>query len=125
MITPQSVFNAAWQRFIVEKRLPCIRGKSCAYEHNGNNCAVGAAMSPEQIEEIKRRHYNDEPVSTLMETFPEWFSGIISGAEFDTIQRLLHDSLVDFDHGNWRYSLEERENRYRELAAKHNLTIPT
>ena len=122
LITPQSIFNAAWQRFIIEKRPPCIKDVQCAYEHNGNNCAVGAAMTREQLNQIKEQGDDHETADNLAIKYPDWFKGEIT--TFYEIQKSLHDSLVDFDNGLWRYPFETIEKQYREVASTFDLTIP-
>lgn len=122
LITPQSVFNAAWDRFIVKKQLPCIKGGQCAYEHLGRNCAVGAAMSEEQISILHAKRLENQLVEDLCEWYPEWFEGSID--TFSSLQYDLHDGLADTKTGSWRRDYDARKQRYLEIAAKFNLTIP-
>lgn len=123
MITPQSIFNAAWQRFIIEGRPPCIRRHQCAYSHNGNNCAVGAVMTEEQIQKITEEGLDKNTVEDIIEKHPEWFAG---GTEIITdLQYSLHDKLANVENGGWREDKETRELAYREIASMYGLEVPS
>ena len=122
MITPQSIFNAAWQRFIVEGRLPCIKEKRCAYSHDGNNCAVGAAMTEDQIQKITEEGIADYMVDDIMDAHPDWFIG--EKEAIINLQYHLHDKLVHMDSGSWNRDKEAREDQYRRVAKTYGLEIP-
>lgn len=122
VITPQSIFNAAWQRFIIEKRLPCVKDRQCAYEHKGNNCAVGAAMTREQLDVIKMCCDEHETADKLAIKHPTWFYG--EPDTFYLLQARLHDRLVNFDVSGWKCSHEELKQQYEQVAEEFDLTIP-
>lgn len=123
MITPQSIFNAAWQRFIVEGRLPCIKDQKCAYSHNGNNCAVGAVMTEEQIQKITEEGLDDNVVDDIIAVYPEWFAGNVN--IIPDLQVALHDKLADVSSGKWIVDKETLEQRYKEIAQEYGLEIPS
>ena len=124
-ITFQSIFNVAWQKFIVERQPPGSSGNGCSYRTpEGNRCAVGWAL-PESV-----FHHRDYQASltfnALVDMIPDLFAAEIVGATSDRLQSFqhsLHDSMVDERH-EWHVSFEEMESRYRMVAKKYHLTVP-
>lgn len=88
-LTLQSIFNAAYRRFIYNKARPAFDSNigGCLYldKATGNRCAVGAALTTAQIKQIEVRTAKTMPdlpiedqispeVCVLVDEFPEWFS---------------------------------------------------
>lgn len=123
-ITPQRVFDAAWQAFIVEDKPPAIGANGrCAYlTEGGSKCAIGLCIPdghPAQMASI----YADG-VSALRRNYPGLFPD-----DEETLGRLvalqyaLHDGLTA-NGRRWRLGKTERERGYRAAADNFGLTIP-
>jgi hypothetical protein len=126
-ITLQQIFDAAWQRFIVEEAEPCtkkIAGSkvfSCVYRGNGNSrCAVGLVLPDELLDETEDTCMN---FRELKESFPSFFD-IPEDTNLSNFQMNLHDSYVNPFRGDWIDSLKERKEAYLRVAEEYNLTIP-
>lgn len=132
-ITPQRVFDLAWQEFIVEKAPPAgqpISGAgtfamSCLYlTPEGHKCAIGLALP----EGHKAQDYSGN-VSGLCALYPELFeSPERDSSILDELQAELHDNLMQNNVTKtgveWSYSLEERKRRYIAAAKLYGLKVP-
>jgi len=135
-ITPQMVFDAAWQAFIVENKPPAVvmdnETTSCTYnDGRGNKCSFGLVMPAKLALSIG----SNIAITTVMTDHPELFNmptwmvlaqrmGTQDVLVADTLQGALHDGLVDFNKLTWNLSLEDRKNVYRTIAEKYGFTIP-
>ena len=117
------IFNAAWQKFIVEGAPPATESDDrgcyqCKYlTKDGRKCAVGLC--------IPDGHELQKSGKTLRFLVEENCTDIfnIVGKEI-SIQRELHDVLSNPYGPDWNYSLEERKQFYTDFAKEFNLTIP-
>jgi hypothetical protein len=124
-ITAQMIFNAAWQRFMVEKAEPAVEfdtvknNFSCRYLTNdGKKCAVGLCIPdghPAQRSRLCLMALSNKDHAQLFN---------LNFEERSFLQDALHDDLVDNKTGKWRYSYEYRKDRYEFVAEKFKLTIP-
>jgi hypothetical protein len=145
-LTLQSIFNAAWNWFVVKGGQPaCDNGGSCVYLDpvTKNRCVIGAALTLPQLRAIEKLK-DEEGVgpaadknptaSTLVAKFPEWFdTGNMSSDKFaetlDCMQYELHDGVTKVNYGDtatryWRPGVDLRAE-YVAFAESNNLTIPT
>jgi hypothetical protein len=118
-ITPQLVFDAAWNAFIVNNKQPAVdRLGGCCYKTpDGKKCAIGLC--------IPSGHPAQELIGDVFELgarYPELYNKqdkmILSRLQID-----LHDSLIT--QGKWRRSRTYRKSVYIQFAKLHNLTIPS
>lgn len=74
-ITLQSVFNAAWDHFIVKgNRDAAVSQGTCRYiTEKGARCAVGLAFSEEQLNELVRRDETADTPVMLLAKHKSWF----------------------------------------------------
>ena len=130
-ITAQMIFNAAWQKFIIEEAPPAVREKLptepdeysnkylCSYlTPDGRKCAVGLCIPdghPAQLSKSCLAH-----VARVQ--YPHLFS--LSNFESDELQDALHDNLINTSTGDWSLPLEARKTAYLALAERFNLTVP-
>lgn len=97
-ITLQDIFDKAWRKFVVECGKPATSdGDTCLYkvtvDGEVRNCAVGLALSEEQISKI----IGNPSFSTLYFIHPEWFDiSDYNKFELVSFQVRLHDSLIKF-----------------------------
>lgn len=123
LITPQSVFNAAWQKFIVEDEEPAAeldehKFYQCTYlTEDGRKCAIGLCL-PEGHPAQNALCSAD----VLEENFPELFDD--PDGKINDLQLELHDHLMNNRTGEWRLSKEERKARYIKVAKEQGLEIP-
>lgn len=153
-ITMQKVFDAAWNAFVVQRKPPSVSSEtgSCAYRsYDGSRCAVGLAMTDEQMDLVLRETYYDCPgrvanIGYIIEKHPNWFDvpnansarycGLFMSSDsalakyvdtFNQLQRDLHDNLITVSRGaNGYFGIfpEDLEKRYRQIAFNYNLAIP-
>lgn len=121
-ITLQDIFDKAWKKFVVECGEPSTNnGVTCMYrttvDNEVRNCAVGLALSDEQINQIK----GNPTFSALYDCQPDWFD-INTKLSLDTFQNRLHDDLIRF-LGKPRY-IEDIRNQYLLVAKDYNLKVP-
>lgn len=131
-ITLQMIFDKAWQAFIVEDRPPAAEFDedevryTCRYStEDGRRCAVGLALPDRVVAGLagkmvsfgclvhKYEHYRyifDDSVTTL------------ASCLLTNFQSKLHDELQE--KGVWKYSKDERKERYKDVAVKYALIIP-
>lgn len=129
-ISFQSIYNKAWAAFIVGDGQPGFDmvQHCCTYKDaNGNKCAVGLDL-PEGHPAQKLR----QTLTGLAEKYPDLFDDqIVSMATNSSeeeklvqFQFSLHDNLIDYQTGQWKFTKEERRQKYIEIAASFDLTIP-
>ena len=123
-ITLQQIFDAAWQTFIVEHQPPATGPDTrdlCQYlTSDGRKCAIGLVLPDGHPSQRYEQGFG-----SLVECYPELFDKSVtelSPAQLAFFQRSLHDHLQFF--GIWQLSANEREAKYREIAAHFDLTIP-
>lgn len=117
MITTQQIFDAAWQKFIIEDAPPASNPNGgCSYlTSDGRKCAVGLCLPDGHKAQESGLFMNE-----LVDNYPELFDPHI---ETD-IQNLLHDYLVNTNNGEWLYPLKKRMEIYLRVAEQFNLAIP-
>lgn len=129
-ISLQSIYNKAWAEFIVGDGQPGfdIVQHCCTYKDaNGNKCAIGldlpeghpAQQSKQTLAGLAEKYsdlFDDQIVS-----MPQSIDGEEKLIDF---QFSLHDNLIDYQTGQWKFTKDERRQRYIEVAQKFNLTIP-
>ena len=122
-ITVQQIFDAAWQKFIVEGAPPALHAGFCAYRTpDGRACAVGLCLPDGHPSTRSGDAFDD-----LIEAYPELFAPdvlALSGESAERFQRWLHDGHVDTYSGTWRNSINERAQAYRQVAKEYGLTVP-
>lgn len=124
-ITLQSIFDKAWQKFIVEKCKPSMNDHTCLYRNPNNGCRCAIGWSLPNISQILDRCCK---FSALVEAYPFIFDAeIVKHAEsgrtrLDCFQESLHDNYA-LPNGEW-YADICLEERYRQVAANYNLTVP-
>jgi hypothetical protein len=127
-ITAQAIFNAAWQEFIINKAPPAMRETteedgseykfSCCYlTPDGRKCAVGLCIPDGHA--LQKSTHN---LNYLADRHPELFE--LNSLERHNLQDDLHDSLVDTNTGEWKYTPEIMKDKYLHVARKFKLTIP-
>lgn len=123
-ITAQMIFDAAWQKFIIEEAPPALTknddgsGYQCRYlTSDGRKCAVGLC-----IPDGYRLQQSDSCLNFLWVRHPDLFK--LTRDEAENIQDALHDDLVCTTKGVWNYSLQSRKEKYIQVAERFNLTIP-
>jgi hypothetical protein len=127
-ITAQMIFNAAWQRFIIEQAPPAVHkpipseGYSnrylCSYlTEDGKKCAVGLC--------IPDGHPIQQCNTALFYLIAGQYNHLFNLKESEnTLQFELHDSLVNSNTGEWTHSLLYRKQAYIEVAKKFSLKVP-
>lgn len=122
----QNIFNAAWQRFVVELAKPAIYNGSCQYITNTSEmCAVGCALPDELLKEIVKEHLNGAPFSGIVSMYPEYFANDIfdyRGDSLNEFQACLHDNIESL-LGQSEHK-EEVKDLYMKVAQRFNLTVP-
>ena len=129
-ITAQMIFNAAWQRFIIEEAPPAVRQRlpeeskehanylCCYLTPNGRKCAVGLCLPDGHLIQQSNKTL---PYLCVGE-FHKLFN--LSSGEQNTLQSSLHDDLIHKGTGLWLNTLEVRKEQYLRIAKVFNLTIP-
>jgi hypothetical protein len=119
----QTVFDAAWNEFIVNEKPPSVRYDDTtnmfdgAYRgDNGSKCAFGLVLSDDIID-----GYEGCAASQLIHQHKDLFS---DEKPLQHLQYRLHDGLFNYNTGEWKTSLEERRDHYLEVARIYNLTVP-
>lgn len=130
MITPQDIFNAAWNHFVLNDNPPAVDedGDCCYLTADGRKCAVGLCIPDGHPAQRSGNHYGQ-----LILSFPDLLDdGDVfsdNGSPYETarrFQRNLHDGLTA--NGQWAPNADTQEKRraiYTDIAAQLNLTIPT
>lgn len=127
-ITPQRVFDAAWQAFIVEDKLPAAEpteGRCMYLTEDGRKCAIGLCIPDGHPAQAGP----PSGVSGLARSYPGLFPVDLEvQEELRVLQYALHDGLIVTNANDlsvrWRYDKTEREVDYRCVAKKLGLTIP-
>ena len=127
-ITPQNVFNAAWQAFIVERKRPSIDGSRCVYLNNdGDKCAVGLCI-PDGHEAQRFTGSVSRLWAKYTNLFEDHVNQPVDGTFSDDLwvltqaQLQLHDSCIE--DGEWKYSPEKMRQTYIDFAQTYKLDIP-
>jgi hypothetical protein len=127
-ITLQDIFNAAWQRYIIEKRGPACAeikgvGRFCVYQTTtGEKCPVGWAL-PAGHPALS----SHEALPRLRHRFPELFAQEIHDMDadrLDTFQALLHDKQADVKTGCWIKGNAWLAGSFTKTAKEYGLKIP-
>lgn len=136
-ISLQLIFDAAWQKFIIEGASPAITRDhdsdeyTCTYFNptTHGKCAIGLVL-PEEHEAQK----SSSNFRTLVREYPELFNEQIqtlassdNDHDWETLnafQAGLHDDWVDLNTGEWNTLLDGRKQGYIDLAKEYDLTIP-
>lgn len=124
-ITLQKIFDLAWNHFIVGDGQPAFdENTGCSYEtSDGRKCAVGLALpTPASGED---GYYGT--FECVVAAYPHLFDQEINAMKANALnlfQVRLHDGLIDSNTGEWRYTKEERQGRYLQVAKDFNLTVP-
>lgn len=125
-ITLQDIFDKAWKKFVVECGGPSTNnGTTCMYRTTVDNevryCAVGLALSDEQINQIK----GNPDFPALCEYYPQWFDidrQSLNSYRLSRFQIRLHDGLIDL-LGKPEY-IEDIRDEYLLVAKDYNLKVP-
>lgn len=136
-ITLQQIFNAAWQKFIIEDAPPAHefdvidRANKCKYKtRDGRRCAIGLSL-PEYL--LNDSFDQDRSFNKLVEDIPSLFDEKIHElwdnepeAEYrlNDFQLKLHDDLINIS-GGWAYTNDKRREKYIEAAKEYNLIVPS
>ncbi len=158
-ITLQRVFNLAWQAFIVEGKPPATLKGQCTYRffrastedptgQELSKCAIGLALTGEQLDKIAARHMANLPINIIVGRFPDWFqsaeehwptglkanvdtsvsrvcaSGDIVRDVFRDAQCSLHDYCLDPRDSSKFVSPDSLRRAYIAFAKRYKLTIP-
>lgn len=129
-ISLQDIFDAAWQAFIIDDKLPATTGAGgCSYlTSDGRKCAVGLCL-PEGHE--TQNFWGC--LSELVERHPELFDDQMKAMKYTDLnefQAALHDTLTSHEYKQgemirgWCMSSSHRATIYRVVAKAYNLTIP-
>ena len=127
-ITAQMIFDAAWQKFIIEEAPPAVREQASSKHHHkylcsyltedGRKCAVGLCIP------------DGHPLQQSNVTLPYLCAGEyhkmfnLTGEQQNTLQDALHDDLINKNTGEWNLPLKKRKDAYVEVAQRFNLTLP-
>lgn len=119
-VTLQSIFNDAWEAFIVKKKLPCVdRHGTCYYTRGTNHCAVGWGLPVELREKIGK---SNATFAQVVREHSEYFSEeVLKCDRLGFFQSALHDARIDFSSRHFEPNLE---NEYRLVAQMFGLTVP-
>jgi hypothetical protein len=127
-ITPQRVFDAAWNAFVIGDAQPARSSAGgCSYRNSkGDKCAIGLLIPDGHPAQDAQNS-----VGKVIDKHPELFGA--SALEYEglaTLARMqieLHDSisLGNEDDAYWTTTQAERRERYTHFARQHNLTIPS
>lgn len=118
----QKIFNAAWNRFIVNDNPPSATVWGCKYlTPDGRKCAIGLC-----IPEGHEAQYYIGSFSNLLYNYSDLFPDLIDMDDeyLNEFQERLHDNLRCGTHG-WKFNKEEMKNEYLAVAEDYNLTIPS
>lgn len=124
--TLQSVFNTAWQEFIVNHRPQAMEGGVCLYrgtpdypgDDNGGaaasnvRCIIGVCI-PDDMYDPDLEH---NTIGTLFHGKPTWYKRVFNGIEIDAL--ILLQAIHDNDFNEIKVKLTE-------FAENYNLRIPT
>lgn len=123
-ITPQRVFDAAWQAFVVEGKPPAQEQDpedgiwECKYLTNdGRRCAFGFLMTAEDARVNEGASASDIILTGKKLDGPE--------RQFDALQFDLHDLMCD--EGQWSADFDtpdKRATHYRAVAAEFGFRVP-
>ncbi len=126
-ITLQSIFDKAWQAFVIEKKNPAFRDGRCWYlTPCGRRCAIGLSLPDDVAEKLKSKEMSFGQV-VRENDFCELFDQDVVGrfrSSLDDFQAMLHDDLVDAFTDGWNRPVEHLRYHYIEAARRYNLTIP-
>lgn len=118
------IFDKAWQKFIVEQAPPAVKyaepdGKYlCSYlTPEGTKCAVGLC-----VPDGHPLQHEGCTLGTAIVRYPELFDP--ENEVHPSIQLWLHDDLIDLKTGKWNESVEQRREKYLEVARLFNLKVP-
>ena len=128
-ITNQMIFDAAWQKFVVEGAEPAVEFceieeiySCCYYTEDGRKCAVGLVL-PETIAKSLDKNVSLGNILHNMgggeHDYRYLFDYDVSG----NLQNKLHDGLINKKTGQWDKRFDIREE-YTKVAQKYKLTIP-
>ena len=139
-VTLQDIFNAAWQRFIVEEAPPAADNLCeeygeddphyvCKYlTKDGRKCAVGLCIPDGHPVQKMSSNFgalldrDDKPAAGIFDESVY----TLSHSERHNFQRDLHDGMLDATTGQWHeaFPIQKRREEYIKVAAKYNLNIP-
>lgn len=135
-ITLQAVFDAAWEAFIVNNKLPAIEDGYCSYcTTDGRKCAIGLVLTDKQVAEISRygkEHGNEKspPIDDIVKAHSDWFdlscgNDLATAArKFRAAQINLHDYALAPGTNKFK-AKDELKKVYLEFAENNGLTVPT
>lgn len=119
-ITPQMVFDKAWQKFIIENAPPAYEYGQCRYlTTDGKRCAIGLC--------VPDGHPAQSYIGSLAAISELWQELFDQGSIvlLQKMQTELHDRLVSSNICGWGRSLEWRKELYEEFALENNLKVPS
>jgi hypothetical protein len=128
-LTPQDVFNKAWQAFVVEKKPASFDPQSskCLYRGaNGSQCAFGLCL-PDHVYSPKME---GKAASQLIRLHPE-VAALFRTDDGPTAQasdEWMYDSIQAAHDHSTMYGGEftvKVERQLRAIANRYDLTIPT
>jgi len=119
VLTQQDIFNAIWQRYVVEQALRGFdpgTGK-CVYrdEDTDRRCVVGFLLNAGEIEEFPGNHLVGRLAD--MNALP---TRLMPHVVFLSQLQLIHDS----EWGSMPLDLSRRDQPLRRLAAAWGLQVP-
>lgn len=121
-ITLQDIWNAGWQKFVIEQAPLAYdhsEGKCFYRTKDDHKCVVGLVLpetDPNYREIIKDNCAFYTVVSRYSYLFDDSVFQLMED-ECNNFQKCLHDSLTD-------KSQNERKTKYLEVAKRYNLTLP-
>lgn len=120
-ITPQAVFDAAWQAFVVGNRKPAQEMDkagfwSCEYiTKTGRRCPFGLLMTASEC-----RENNGTDASGIRAESVRFVGDNLAALQFDLHDRMCH-------RGDWAPCYDTKAKRaahYRTVAAEFGLRVP-
>jgi hypothetical protein len=123
-ITPQHVFDAAWNAFVIGDAPPArSRAGGCSYLNDkGDKCAIGLLLPDgHPAQKASGNVYH------LLRLWPELFDYRAPPRLWLDLQVDLHDCISSgHEHeASWTLTQAERREIYEQFARKHDLTIPS
>lgn len=125
-VSLQDIFNAAWQKFILEDNPPAVdEFGTCVYlTDDGRKCAVGLCIPDghpyqQEVMGFATLMYNDRISSQPL--FDEQIHSMTSD-QLNDFQLRLHDDLKK--DGQWSKGQEDRRVEYIKVSYDFGLTIP-
>jgi len=124
LISLQSIFNKAWQNFVVDGKPPAYKNGHCYYNTpDGCRCAIGLSLPPDVLADVEKVEMS---FSEVVMRHPDIFGPSVlalSEAQQNIFQAMLHDDLVSLFTDGWKSGVSLRDE-YISTAERFGLNVP-